>query len=215
MIVLRSATLANLALAFRARPVGQGMFACEEDRKLLRLVLETLLERCVQRRDVKSERDVCSLFLKCSRHTILAGLPWSTSTPSPQSPCSGLPSQEEQKAFLADLGFQSWHHRRSHGWTTLMCAAIADNPGMVRAALAAGVAPEVKTKLGVPLLNVHAGNSALHFASLLAGEETVTALLEGRADPNQPGTKLALGPLALASEREESDHSSSGIGQTL
>ena len=216
VLIVRSPTEAHFAsnrICAVQHPVGQGEFAVAEDRKILYQVLETLLDHSLAKRDIKSERDPIGLFLKCIRHTILAGLP--QPTPTGASQCSWFPSQDEQEAFLSDFGFTSWHHRRAHGWTPLMCAAAEDNAGMVRAALAAGLSPHQKTKVGVPLFFVASGLSALHLACLWSSEATVQALLDGKADPNQLGSFAGVTPLVATSTREDTDPSALGIARTL
>ena len=217
VLLLSSPTEAHFASHFISalqHPVGQGEFAVADDRKVLYQVVEALFDRSLQKRSITSERDPTGLLLKCIRHTILAGLPPPTPTASPQC-TSGIPSQDEQEAFLSDFGFTSWNHRRAHGWTPLMCAAAADNLGMVRAAVRAGLPVQQKTRAGVPLLAVPSGLSALHMACSWSSEATVQALLDGNADPNQLGSTVGITAMVAAAAREDADPRALGVVQTL
>ena len=201
VLVLRSPTQASYsAVGLRAlmNPVGQGVFSQWEDRKTLYALLETLLDEAIQDQDIQSEEDTRGLFMKCIRTQVLRDLPPPGGQPQPSG------TQEEQETFLADLGLESWLDLRAHGFTTLICAALSDNPRMVRAAMAAGVSPVWKTRTGLPWLNFPKGHAPMHLACLYSSADTVRALLEGRADVNQPGTS-GFTPLVHACLRPETD----------
>lgn len=206
VLVMRSPSMAvyvSVWMHTLLQPVGEGAFTCDSDKELLGEVVHSVLKQVCQEADFKDELNYVGLLFKSLRAQLLRGLTHRAAVASPD-PQQGLPSKEEQQDFLRNLGFKSWTDSRVHGWGPLTCAAVADDVGMINAAIAAGASLEEVVVTRVKWLDMPRGLSPLSLAAAFAGADAVEALLTARA---QVDTTYADGPapLCLAALRPSAD----------